>query len=298
MHRFCYFALAIALFSACTEKETINEIKHDNRIFEDNVPPPFEGVTTVELQNYINKVYIDLIGRQPTPDELDVHTNALKNAELADEAKEALVQEVMADDTYNDRLWEIYRNNYLGGITKDDITYQLFLYSEAYSSALYNGDTLLANYYMYEIDRYDALNKIEEEYKSGTIGMPEAMSRIAYNLVYEEINMGSENFVLACFENFLKRYPTENELGAAVLMVDGFPAQLLLSDGSSKTDFLSVVTQNTEFLQGLTIDIYRSLLSRLPDSPEMGAATALLQNGSSYQAIQLQVLISAEYAGF
>ncbi|MCB0642663.1 MAG: hypothetical protein KDC44_13530, partial [Phaeodactylibacter sp.] len=87
MHRFLCFALALAFCSSCTEKETINEIKHDNRIIEDNVPPPFDGVTTVELQNYINKVYIDLIGRQPTPDELDTETANLKNAELADQAK-------------------------------------------------------------------------------------------------------------------------------------------------------------------------------------------------------------------
>ena len=298
MRRLLYLFLLIPLVFACTEKETINEITNEDRIFEDNIPPPFDGVTTVQIQNYVNKVYIDLIGREPTSDELDNQTENLKNGNLEEDARITFVESIMADENYNERLWEIYKNSYTGGINDDYITYQLFLLSEAYNSALYNGDTLTADYYMFEIGRFQNLGNLEDEYATGQIDISEAMTRLAYNLVYDEINMGSENFVLACFENFLKRSPTEIELVAGVTMVDGVPAQLLLSDGTSKSDFLEIVTHSPEFYQGLVIDIYQILLTRLPESEEMGAGTTFLQTEGTYKDLQLQVMVSSEYAGF
>ena len=104
--------------------------------------------------------------------------------------------------------------------------------------------------------------------------------------------------MLACFENCLKRLPTEAELAAGVEMVNGFPAQMLLRDGSSKTDFLDIMLSVDAFYEGLAIDIYRQLMAREPNSEEMGAATQELSSTNNYQAIQKNAMQTDEYAGF
>ena len=124
------------------------------------------------------------------------------------------------------------------------------------------------------------------DYESGSITVNEFMQRVCYNYFYDQINMGSENFVLSCFENFLKRFPTDEELVSAITMVDGFSSQLLFRDGSTKKDFVEIITSDPGFYEGLTIDIYQQLLARNPDSEEMNDATLFLTENPDYQAIQ------------
>ena len=297
MRRSLLFAFLLLLFS-CTQKETIYEIKHENVVIDQNEPPPFEGVTTLQLQSYVNKLYIDLIGREPLPDELDDATDQLRNAEVAEDAMNDLALALQQSDEYYQRFYEIYSGRLLEGVTLSTIQEQLLVLDFFYQDALQNGDILTAQLLAAEIDKLQDLYDAQADYRSGLIDIREFMSRLVYNSLYDEINMGSENFVLSCFENFFKRYPTVAERQAGVTMVDGFPAQLLLADGNSKTDFIDILTNDPEFLQGLAIDIYQQLLARLPDSQEMGEAVLLLSEDADYQALQRQVTATAEYAGF
>jgi len=299
MYRFLILCISfLMIFTACTEKETINNTEHTNVIIDDNTPPPYDEVTTVQIQNYINKLYIDLIGREPLQQELTDDTNLLKNNNLSLESRYQLLDQLMSNPLYYDRFFDVYSAAYLSGISSQEILGQIYLYGLQQEQAEQMGNYALAQYLQIEIDKLDDLLNSRNDYESGEITINEFMQRFCYNYFYDEINMGSENFVLSCFENFLKRFPTESERLSGIVMVDGFSAQLLLSDGSSKKDFTDIITTTPGFYEGLAIDIYQQLLARNPNSEEMNDATLLLSEGSDYQAIQQTVMVSAEYAGF
>jgi hypothetical protein len=286
------------VFTACTEKETINHTEHTNVIIDDNTPPPYDEVTTVQIQNYINKLYIDLIGREPLQQELEDDTNLLKSNNLSLDSRIQLLDQLMSNPLYYDRFFDVYSAAYLSGISEQEILGQIFLYGSQQEQAEQAGNYAFAQYLQIEIDKLNDLLTSRNDYESGDITVNEFMQRFSYNYFYDEINMGSENFVLSCFENFLKRFPTESELVASITMVDGFSSQLLFRDGSSKKDFIEIITTDPGFYEGLTIDIYQQLLARNPDSEEMNDATLLLSEDPDYQAIQKSVMVSSEYAGF
>ncbi|MBK7335778.1 MAG: hypothetical protein IPJ00_06270 [Saprospirales bacterium] len=290
-------ALALSLVQ-CTTKETIYQIDHENVVIPDNEPPPYSGVTTLQIRTYVNKIYIDLLGREPLELELDAATTILRDGELKEEVRESVVRNILEEDEYYQRFWEIYSGSVLNGITRQEIADELATLEFVYDLAIQNGDLALAQFLVPEIAKMDDLYNALPDYQSGAIDTRVFLSRMAYNSIYDQINMGSFNFVLACFENFFKRAPTATEEAAGISMVDGFPAQLLFKDGNSKNDFLDIFTQAPEFNQGLVFDIYGQLLARKPTSPEMGLATIDLHTGKDYQDIQVQVAITDEYAGF
>ncbi len=298
MHRFLPLIFSFCFFLACTKKETINQIDHVNVIIDDNTAPPYNQVTTIQIQNYINKIYIDLLGREPLQQELEDHTNLLKSNNLSLQSRTLLLNQLMENPLYYDRFFDTYSVAYLNGVGEQIIVEYINQFEFQKAQAEQMGNYPLAQFLQFEIDKLEDLLTASADYENQTISISELMQRICYNFFYDEINMGSENFVLSCFENFLKRFPTEQERASGVNMVNGFASQLLLQDGSTKKDFIEIITSTPGFYEGLAIDIYRQLLARYPNSEEMNDATTQLSEDQDYQAIQKEVMVSAEYAGF
>ena len=118
------------------------------------------------------------------------------------------------------------------------------------------------------------------------------------NVFYDNINMGSLNFVLACFENYFLRPASTSETTNGEAMVDGESKIILLRNGNSKDDFIQIVTESDEFYEGLVIENYRSYLSRNPNTLESYQATLLFQNSGNLKEMQKIILKTDEYAGF
>ena len=285
------------LFS-CKQKEEIITNEHTNVIVDDNTAPPYSEVTTIQIQNYINKLYIDLIGREPLNQEMEGATSFLKENDLSDEGRQTVIDALQNSDEYFARMHQDYMVRYLGGADSIIIVATIIQEELERDNAMNAGNITLAQYKQYEIDKLILLLNALPDYKSGAITINEYMQRIVFNEIYDEINMGSENFVLSCFENFFKRFPTDVELVNAIEMVDGFPSQLLLVDGINKLDFINIMTTNPGFYEGLTFDAYRQLLARDPNSSEMVDNTQLFLNGASLQSIQSSLIKTDEYAGF
>ena len=293
--------LAISLFFSCTEKETVYVTDHQNVNVDGNTAPPYSGVTTLQVQNYVNKTYIDLLGREPEDDELDEKTEMLQNDGLDEAARETLLNSLIDTDEYYIRFFDIYRRDYLNGILQNQIEETILTLEFFYEQYINDPDPFfqaLAAALEIEIEKMELLQSASGDYQSGAITINEFIRRMAYNTVYDEINMGSENFVVACFNNMYKRNPTQAELINGITMVDGQPAQLLLQDGTNKSEFVDIMTSNLEFYQGLAFDIYAELLARDPSSEEMDAATQELSDHKNYQILQKKIMKSEEYAGF
>lgn len=291
-----FFAL-IGLTS-CTEHQTITEIDHINQTISGNEPAPYSGVTTTQIQGYINRIYIDLIGREPTSDELTNWTAHLKDSELSADSRTNLINTIQGTADYFQRFFEIYSGQLLGGITSDDIQGEIAQYQNFQTNALLNGDTLEAQLLGYRIGLIQAVVDTKTDYLQSNITINEFFQRMIFNPIFDDINMGSENFVLACFEGLFKRYPTDTELDKSVDIVNGTPRTLLLLDGSSKEDFVQIVTNVPAFYEGLTIELYRQLLARNPLSIEMAEGTLELTTTGTYQTLQRKVMKTDEYAGF
>lgn len=296
------FAFLISGFYSCTTKETIHVNEYEQVIIDGNEAPPYSEITTVQIQSYVNKLYIDLLGREPDLAELENQSATLKAEGLSIDARSNLVSELLNQPEYYARFWEVYRRAYLNGVSDEQIEGQIGALAFTYDDISQYTDPnsiAIASLILLELEKLDLLVTANEDYENGIITINEFMARIAFNNIYDEINMGAENMVLACFENFLKRQPTIAELTAGVTMVDeNQSAQLLLQDGNDKNDFVNIITSNPEFYQGLAIDIYQQLLVRQPTSSEMTEATQILLQNQNYQELQLTLATTNEYANF
>ena len=71
IRRLCLFmcSLSVFFFASC-EKDLIERDVHENLVIDSNTIPPYLGVTSIKVKNYINQLYIDLTGLEPLDDEM------------------------------------------------------------------------------------------------------------------------------------------------------------------------------------------------------------------------------------
>jgi hypothetical protein len=87
------------------------------------------------------------------------------------------------------------------------------------------------------LDQYSKLRAAIGDLRAGDIDWSEYVARHLNNPIFTQINMGSENYALACFEDLYFREPTNYEVEASVAMLDGQGAFLFLEYGDSRDDF-------------------------------------------------------------
>lgn len=289
---FSFFLFSI--FSSCKK----DEIVHENLIIDNNTPPPNDGISTLELQNYINNLYIDLFGRAPTESEMEERSNYLRDADFSSEGRAGIIEDMMGSYEYYKNINVLTTQEMLVDADSLSIVYQIDLYEYFIELNNLAGDTILNYYFEFEIDKMQKLLDAPGDLYNGTIGLNEYYKRFIYNYFYDEVNMGSLNFVVACFENLFNRLPTVEETSDGIAMVDGVSSQLFLIDGSSKIDFINIVSNHLEFYQGLVLDIYSTFLAREPNSWEMSTYALQLQEENNFNAVKSIILQSEEYAGF
>ncbi|MBK7034849.1 MAG: hypothetical protein IPI31_11150 [Bacteroidetes bacterium] len=285
----------LALFFASCAKDSII---HEDLIIDGNVAPPIDGVSQITLNSYINNLYIDLYGRAATESELLEQSDYLIEFDYSVDAREDIVENLMTS-------WEYYKNinvlttqKYLVSLDsfslKSQIDYWVYIIDIYYDTGL----DVEALYYTIENEKLILLSTAHVELYEGSIFIDEYFKRFINNYFYDMVNMGSENFVISCFQNLFHRYPTDDELLDAVSMVDGASSQIFLQDGSSKSDFIDIIIHSPEFYQGQTIDVFNSLLARAPNSEEMDMYGQEMMDVNHFNSVKIKLLISEEYAGF
>lgn len=294
--RVTLFFVAALLLIGCKKEETVNV--HENLYVSGNVAPPYDGVTTMQVRNYVNKMYIDLIGEEPSDTQLDADVAFLETHNLSDSARGVVINNVMTNPLYYDRLWVVTSTEMIEGMGPDELDAEILTYQYISDQLYMSGDTFTGQVIDYEVLKLQQLASAGNDLQAGSIDLNEFYARFIFNLIYDEINMGSENFVISCFENLYFRYPTVDELSSGVTMVDGFPAIVLLTDGNSKEDFIDILTNSSEFYEGVVYANYLALVLREPTSSEMTSGSIDLSNSGDLQALQLSIIKTDEYAGF
>lgn len=282
------------IIASCAKDEVI----HEDLLIDGNIAPPVTGVSEITLNNYVNSLYIDLFGRTATADELETHTTALREAAYSFEAREDLVNQLLSDWEYINNIHLTTAQQYLVDVDSITIVGQIAYWDYLIDLFTDMGMEGEAGYYIFENARLHNLIDAHVELENGTIGIDEYYRRYIDNYFYDQVNMGSLNFVVSCFTNLMNRYPTDDEQQSGINMVDGVADAVFLQDGSSKGDFIDIMTSTPEFYQGRVIDAFNTYLARYPTSLEMDTYTQQMMTENHFDGVKLIILTSTEYAGF
>jgi hypothetical protein len=275
--------LALAL-GACT-KETI--------IVGDNEPPIINNVPAIKIENYVNRIFIDLLGREPLDEEMEAEAQALRDAALSTDAREALLLKLQTDESF------------IEGDTSYQRAYHQHLYNlakvrciEGASDALLWQERNMAQT-LEDSMRLEAVIDSRIELQEGVITIEEMFGRMIYNNIYDQINMNTFNFVQASFDNLYWRYPTQAEFDAGFNMVEFEETVTFLGEtGSSRDDYVEIITENQEMFEGLIIWVYQQLLSRRPTTEETAELLNDFYQHRDIRIIQRHIMVTDEYANF
>jgi hypothetical protein len=275
---------AAVVFTSCEKEEVITG----------NVAPPDQTVENVTISNYVNRVYVSVLGREASTSEKSAGFEILRQNNLSLSSRSQFLDQVFSSSNYLPHLYDFARTELLNNLDTADITFYLFIFNLYLSDTAYQ---VYWNIFEYESERLDSLQRVPNDLTNHVIDIAYLHRRCVNNYFYDQINMGTENFVVSCFQHFLNRYPTENELNEGKKMVDGVPAILFLESGQTKGDFISIFFSSRDYHEGLAINLYNRFLLRNPTSIEMGSAAQAFGNTHDYVEMQKSILSTNEYIG-
>lgn len=279
--------LLLALTIAC-KKKTEEIIILNNNAARDT------SVNSVLIESYINKSYIALLGRKPSGTEQANHKTTLVNATASVAARTTFIQQLQASAEYKEHLYAIARSQLLNDFDTNE--------TQGYIDAglLQLQDTSKRAYWAILQEDYDDLinlQRIPNQLTNNTLNVQEMYKRCCSNTFYDQINMGTQNFVTSVFDHFMFRYPTQDELQNSKTMVDGASAAVLFTAGKSKKDFLTIVMNSTNYYEGQVRDLIKRYFYRAATTAELSSLTQQYATSKNYQQLQLTLLISNEYVG-
>ena len=266
----------------------------DPVLIPNNTAPPDGTISTVTKETYVNRAYISLLGREPIDSERESALAILSKDNLSQSNREEFLDEILAKDNYEVRLYEIARTELLDALDTAEITTNIaifeFLLTDSSNIAIWDALN-------YEIDRMEEMKTIPSELANGSLDVIGLHRKCVNNYFYDQLNMGTENFVVSMFQNFLLRYPTIAELDEGKLIVDGLGGLLFLEQGNSKDDFLDIFFDSSDYFEGQVRDLYLRYLFREPDTKEVIPLANAYQQNKDFGQLQKAILSLDEYIG-
>ncbi len=279
-------------------------------VIEDNNPPPYDGIPTILVENYVNRLYIDVLGREPTDVEMQAETEMLKSAGLQQNARYSLIHKLQNDKGYREgdssffiayhhRLYELWKGVFIEGASNEDLEQEIGI--AEYALLL---DSLSGNIQGVEINRsivkkYKAIIVSEIDFREGRIGVPQVYERMLNNSLYDKINMNTFNFIRASFQDVMRRYPTEAEYNNCYNPIEyNTSGSLFGISCTNKDEYIAILTGSRECEESIIRWTYSSLLAREAKTAEVYKAIQDFHTTKNYQKVQADVLVTDEYAGF
>jgi len=288
-------------FFAC-EKETI--------IIPNNNAPNYDEIPTILLENYVNRLYIDLIGREPLDEEMNLDVQFLRDNNVTIESRDTLISKLQFDTTYVEgdisyknayfhRLYEMVKVRMIEGASNAYIENEMGIFLFFYEVDSLAGNLIGAHNNLISYYRLKDIIDSESLFYNNFIDIKEMHRRMLNNAIYDQINMNTFNFVNAAFDNLLFRYPTQNEFNCSYSMIEDEIPQIVLGfSGSNKDDLINIICNSREFYEGIIHWSYLTLLARVPSTIE----TDFLMNDfyitCDFHKLQRYIMKTDEYAHF
>lgn len=289
---------------------TLCSCSKDTVVIDGNSPYSTFNVSNLKIENYINRLYIDLIGREPLDIELEAEFESLKTSDLSREVRDSLIFKLMSDTTFRENefsykaayvqnLYNLAKVRCLEGASDEEIEDLLGIASFAAHVDSLEGN--LDGYYtnLNEIRRFQAVIDSREAFYNGQIRYHQMYSFMIDNGVYDMINMNTFNFVRASFDELLWRLPTEQEFDEAFNMIEyNQTSELFGKLGSNKNEYISILTESNEMLEGMIIWAYQIFLSRPPTPGEVVSLFPTYRANKDINWVIAQIVVTDEYANF
>lgn len=304
MRRYAHAVIAFSL--ACGLLGCSKEVN----LISDNEPFGSFNISDIKIENYVNRLYIDIIGREPLNVELEAEVDSLKKSDLSRESREKIIYKLMTDTTYRknefsykaayvQNLYNLAKVRCVEGVADDEFKRRIGL---AKASAF--RDSLEGNWDGYfkahnQIRRYRAVLDSRQAFYDGLIRYHQMYAFMVDNGVYDVINMNTFNFVRATFDELLWRLPTEQEYAQSFNMIEFNQSEELFGKlGSDKNDYIQIVIESNEMLEGMVIWAYQVLLNRFPTSQEVVTLMPDYVATKDINPIISKILVTDEYANF
>lgn len=279
------FLFFILIISSCTKFEDV--------IVDGNTHPNDPTIENTVIENYVNKLYISTIGREPTKVEFDDNFETLREGNLSQQSREIVIDKVLDKAEYFNNLFKLESANILNGVDTNMINERVYIYNFLLTTVS-GFDSI---YVVYELERMLTFQQALPELNAGTITNTELYKRMVNNNFFDDINMGTENFVVAMFQHFLLRYPTGAEVDNASDMVNDGNATLFFETGNGKDDFISIFFSSDEYFTGQTSILFNRYLFRYPSSEESVNYSLDYINTDDYKILQRRILSTNEFIG-
>ncbi len=293
------------LVLACFSCEQITE-----EVIPDNDAFSTSNVSRIKIENYVNRLYIDILSREPTDLELQEEADRLNEAELSEASRLSLIEKLMSDTTlspgegsykqaYTLTLYNLAKIRCLEGAADAVIQQYLGIAKGAALRDSLNGNW--ESYYASQITirNYELLLQSKNELFDGNLKYHQVYAFMINNGVYDIINMNSFNFIRASFDELLFRLPTSQEYDAAFDMVEKeLPSFLFGQEGASKNDYVDIIIHSEAMLSGMLDWSFQVFLNRPATAQERaGLLPGYIANQDINQLIA-QILSTDEYANF
>jgi len=275
-----------------------------------NDPYSTFNISDLKIENYVNRLYIDIIGREPLDVELEATVKRLKAGSLKREVRDSIIYSLMTDTTYRENefsykaafvqnLYNIAKVRCLEGASDADFELRIGILKNAalIDSLLGNLDGYYLAQYLIKLD--EAVLESRQALYDGVIRYHEMYGLMINNSVYDLINMNTFNFVRATFDQLLWRLPTTEEFDRSFNMIEyNQTGTLFGSVGSDKKDYIQILIGSNEMLEGMVIWSFQTLLSRAPTADEMVTLLPVYIQTHDINWVIAQILVTDEYANF
>ena len=277
--------LFVILTISCTKVEEV--------IVDGNTHPIDPTIENMIIENYVNRLYISTIGREPTTSEFDSDYGILREYNMSQASREYVINGILTQEEYYNNLFKLGSADILNGVDTAMINERVYIYQFLLTTAS-DFDSI---YIFNELERMLVFQQALPALNAGTITNTELYKRMVNNNFFDEINMGTENFVVAMFQSFLLRYPTEAEVENSSDMVNDRNATVFFENGNGKDDFINIFFTSEEYYTGQTDILFNRYLFRNPTSEESVNYSLDYLNSDDYKELQKRILSTNEFIG-
>lgn len=296
-------AVCVFIFlTSCSEKEQV--------VQKNNTPLDVHRVSTIKIKNYVNRTFIDIIGRNPTDEEMDSIVTDLEENNLSKEARIEFINRLQTDNSfrigdssyqkvYYQRVYDMVKSKMIEGTDDSEFHRSIGNAKFAVKVARLEGDSVRVFRALAGIDKAQSVLNSKLDYRYGRITINTMFARMANNAVYDEINMNTFNFINASFDDMFYRFPTQEEFNIAFDIIQNNEIGFLF-DGyaTNKAEYCTLLSRSDEFYVGLINWTYNNILSRNPTAQEVNNLFAKLHDNDNFQWLQYTIASSDEYANF
>jgi len=306
----CGFLRLMMLLVSVATFLSLSSCSEEVNVVDGNAPISEFNISDLKIENYVNRLYIDLIAREPLNAELVEEVDSLKAAGLSRESRLAIIRKLMTDTTFRpnefsykaafvQNLYTLAKVRNLEGIGDGALRQQIGIARNGMVK-----DSIEENWDGYfekqaVIRRNQAVLDSKGRLLRGEIRYHEMYAYMVDNSIYDQINMNAFNFIRAVFDELLWRLHTDGEFDRSFDMIEFNESRELFGRvGSHKNDFIDIVIRSEGMFEGMIIWAYQTLLNRPPTAGEVVTLLPKYIESKNINVIFEEILVTDEYANF